>query len=177
MIAIEQDGYTHLYHALTRDEVACFLDLATTSLKWELGRQNGGYYKADISMRARMRGPSEDLVRDTVFRAFYALDQSERVILTENWDAWLIFYPPGSFIPWHHDEVTTGRHIRFNATIKAAEDGGGLCIEGEEGPIRPAVGDALIFCSSEKKHKVKTVTRGSQLVLSIGTTVRPPTVG
>jgi hypothetical protein len=67
-----------------------------TALRWQRGRQGGGY---DKMLLLTARWPL----------AF---------------DSYLIRYPEGSEIPPHIDPVTAGRHYRLNVILKTPQRGG-----------------------------------------------------
>lgn len=106
-------------------------------LKWQKGRQDSGYEKM-------------------------LLAGCPKVI---PFDLWLLRYPEGSEIDWHHDPVEDKRHYRLNIELSRPEKGGKFV------PAMPpifSVGRAVLFRPDENWHKVTKIERGSRLVLSLG---------
>lgn len=64
-------------------------------MKWEGGRQAGGYLKKKLFVSKLLK-----------------------------LDLWLLKFPVDSFIPIHTDTVESGRHFRLNIFLKDAEKGG-----------------------------------------------------
>jgi hypothetical protein len=104
-------------------------------LPWSSGRQDGGYKK---------------------LRLF----QSKLLLC----DCYLLYYPQGSRIGVHTDEVSFGRHYRLNIMLKKAKKGGEfVCPEATFTWWRFA-----LFRPDIQEHMVKTIQEGYRVMLSIG---------
>jgi hypothetical protein len=84
-----------------------------------------------------------------------------KLLLTrgQDWDLYLIDYPPGTSVPVHTDPVPGRRHWRAN-----------LVLAGErafEGDSVLELGPLMVFRPDTTPHSVKKVTR-RRLVLSLG---------
>jgi len=83
-----------------------------------------------------------------------------------HWDAYLIRYREGAYVPPHVDPAQPGRrHRRLNAMLSPAAGGGELRIGGQLVALSP--GDAVLFYSDQEVHEVAPVT-GTRLVFSVG---------
>ena len=83
-----------------------------------------------------------------------------------HWDAYLIRYRDGAYVPPHVDPAQPGRrHRRLNAMLSPAAGGGELRIGGQLVALSP--GDAVLFYSDQEVHEVAPVT-GTRLVFSVG---------
>ena len=84
-------------------------------------------------------------------------------------DAWLLHFPEGSYVPVHRDP-TEGQHWRLNIILKAADQGGTFISRGTvwDGPR------LKIFRSDLCAHAVTPVVAGNRWVLSIGWVLREP---
>lgn len=133
---------------------------------WQPGRQSGGYYKCDI-------GTSRwcDVIRDAIHMASAATGEPKA------WDAYLLYYPCGSFVDWHKDPPPSPGliHRRLNAIIREPDSGGELLLRPDDattalmdGTVMLTEGDAVIFSPSDVSHCVRPVCRGSRLVFSFG---------
>ncbi len=119
---------------------------------WQEGRQGTGYEKHDLT--------SETALEWLIARALGELNDPDE------YDAWLLRYPPGSEIPSHTDPAIDGMcHVRFNAIVSAGE-GGLLTLDGT--PVSLEDGDAYIFRPDLVVHSVAKVTVGPRLLLSVG---------
>lgn len=106
--------------------------------KWELGRQNTGYYKKLLLL-------------------------IERIPL----DVYLLFYPPQSYVPPHRDRVDHApnkKHYRLNIILKDAAEGGKFFCENTILNLRRI----KFFRSDINLHSVSPITEGTRYVLSIG---------
>ena len=82
------------------------------------------------------------------------------------WDAYLIRYRDGAYVPPHIDPAEPGRrHRRLNAMLSQATGGGALRIGGALVALSP--GDAVVFYSDQEVHEVTRVT-GTRLLFSVG---------
>lgn len=79
------------------------------------------------------------------------------------WDAYLLRYPEGSFIPPHRDVVEGFRHYRFNVLLRQPSWGG---LFYTEAPIY--ITKRIKFFRSDFEHAVSKVGKGGRLMLSIG---------
>jgi len=83
-----------------------------------------------------------------------------------HWDAYLIRYREGAYVPPHVDPAQPGRrHRRLNAMLSPAAGSGELRIGGQLVALSP--GDAVLFYSDQEVHEVAPVT-GTRLVFSVG---------
>jgi predicted 2-oxoglutarate/Fe(II)-dependent dioxygenase YbiX len=84
------------------------------------------------------------------------------------YDAYLIRYQTGDYIPAHKDEAGFfgKRHHRINAMVTLAEEGGDFLIDGK--PIEFPLGAAVDFYPDEEEHAVTTVTKGRRVLFSVG---------
>lgn len=104
---------------------------------WEPGRQGSGYFKKCLALSKRLR-----------------------------FDAYVLYYPTGSYIDWHTDVVPGAKHWRLNIVLKHAVAGGN-CLTSIQGYVRKWWRFTLmrpdITC-----HSVSTIKVGTRYVLSIG---------
>lgn len=105
-------------------------------LKWSTGRREGGY---------------------KIKRLF----QSKRLKM----DSYLLYYPEGSEIPRHKDEVEKGKHYRINIELIKAKLGGKFLLEGKP---RFKFWRIVCFSPSDQPHLVTKIKLGYRLVFSIG---------
>lgn len=111
------------------------LETIVKRLPWSKGRQGTGYNKI-------------------------CLFQSKRLMC----DCYLLYYPQGSEIPAHVDEVQEGKHYRLNIMLKRAKKGGEfLC----ENPIY-AKYRTYLFRPDISEHCVTRIDVGWRMMLSIG---------
>jgi alkylated DNA repair dioxygenase AlkB len=133
------------------------VELASTVSEWEGGRQGTGYEKLDLKTIDPAPPYLPALLAD--LRVAMAVEYS-------GWDAYLLRYRDGSFIPPHRDPTHHGRHLRLNAVIQASAPGSGeLRLDGAVFDLE--VGDAVVFRSDQILHQVSAVV-GERLVLSVG---------
>jgi len=128
--------------------------LAAAPRTWTPGRQGTGY---DIS-------PLKDLAPPlpAVARALAHLGTPYE----QHWDAYLIRYRDGAYIPPHVDPAQHGRrHRRLNALVMQAAGGGELRIGGQL--VALELGDAVVFYPDQEVHEVAPVA-GTRLLLSVG---------
>lgn len=118
--------------------------------------------------------------QDTGYEVLYVKDEPDfsglvqRAILQlgpyfeDFYDAYLIRYQEGDFIPLHRDEAAFfgKRHHRLNALVVAAEEGGDLRINATS--IEFPIGTAVDFFPDEEEHEVTKVTRGRRILFSVG---------
>lgn len=79
-------------------------------------------------------------------------------------DVYLLYYPQGSEIPWHTDEVKSGKHYRLNIMLKKATKGGEfLC----EKPIY-AKYRTFLFRPDLSEHAVARIDVGWRMMFSVG---------
>lgn len=132
-------------------------ELAGAATRWQPGRQGTGYEKLDL----RALDPAPDYLAGllSTARVAMAVDYKE-------WDAYLLRYADGSFIPPHRDPTHQGRHLRLNGVVKASAPGTGeLRLDGEVFDLEE--GDAVVFRSDQLLHQVSPIV-GERLVLSVG---------
>lgn len=124
---------------------------------WEAGRQGTGYEKLDL----RTLDDSPQYLEPLLAGARVAL----RVEYSD-WDAYLLRYADGSFIPPHRDPTRHGKHLRLNAVVQASAPGSGeLRLDGAVFDLD--IGDAVVFRSDQIEHQVSLVV-GERLMLSVG---------
>lgn len=79
-------------------------------------------------------------------------------------DCYLLYYPKGSRIGAHTDEVESGRHYRLNIMLKKAKKGGDfVCPEATF-----KCGRIALFRPDIQEHMVTTIQEGYRVMLSIG---------
>ena len=143
---------------LSGDEIERLRVLAVDAAFVE-GRQATGYVKAafgDVPELAGLRA-----------RSLAALGMATDT----PHDAYLLAYPTGSSIPPHVDLVADGwRHLRLNAVIMQASQGGELTIDGIVVPL--AVGQAVVFSPDREVHAVSEIVHGERLLWSVGCLLR-----
>lgn len=137
---------------------AVLIDLAASrGHGWEAGRQGTGYEKLDL--RALDEPPA--FINPLLAGARVAM-----AVKYSGWDAYLLRYREGSFIPPHRDPSRHGRHLRLNAVVQPSAPGTGeLRLDGEVFDLE--VGDAVVFRSDQITHQVSAVV-GERLMLSVG---------
>lgn len=111
-------------------------------LAWEQGRQNTGYYKM---LLAYCKFPA--WIRKYVL----------------GFDLYLLWYPEGTEIPEHVDEVKGYRHYRVNVVLKRCKSGG-------EFQTNHAIIDWswLKIFPSDQPHSVTKILKGTRCLLSFG---------
>lgn len=128
-----------------------------TESGWEPGRQGTGYEKLPL----RGLADREAVLPPLLVQARVSLD-----VELSDWDAYLLRFRQGSYVPPHRDPTSGGRHLRLNALVRAAAPGTGeLRLEGEVFDL--AAGDAVRFRSDAITHQVSRV-EGERLVFSVG---------
>jgi hypothetical protein len=106
------------------------------NLKWDEGRQKSGYKKIKLL-------------------------ESKRFLF----DMYLLYYPEGSAIASHVDNINFGNHYRLNYTIKKAKKGGIFLLAGR--PIF-RLGRLVIFRPDKQYHSVSQIKKGYRIVFSFG---------
>lgn len=104
-------------------------------LPWEQGRQGTGYNKICLFMSRRLKC-----------------------------DCYFLYYPQGSEIPIHTDQVSGGRHYRLNIMLKKARKGGNFVCED---PLFKKW-RVTLFRPDASPHAVTRIEDGYRLMLSIG---------
>lgn len=144
-----------------------WLDIARSdelAASWGRGRQGSGYEKLDL-LATLSEGALEGhrtFVEEQVAaaRASFGVDSSK------GWDAYLLRYREGAFVPEHRDPTTALCHLRLNALLLEPSEGTGLLIlDGEAFTL--ASGDAVLFRPDTQPHRVSKV-EGERFVLSVG---------
>lgn len=142
--------------------------------RFQGGRQAGGYSKLALD-----RG-SDAWLAELVARCRARLAPLPSAELgREEWvgfDAWLLRYDVGAFIPPHVDPPLAhgNRHLRLNAIAVRPQRGGELQLDGEH--VSLDAGDAVVFRPDRSAHAVSIVEGSPRLVLSVGCNYRlaPP---
>lgn len=89
--------------------------------------------------------------------------------VTKKWspvpfDAYILKYPEGSYIPPHKDEPGFGKHYRINIILKKCAEGGEFFSENALFKL----GRVVLFRPDLSLHTVTKVKRGTRYVLSFG---------
>jgi len=79
-------------------------------------------------------------------------------------DCYLLKFDEGHEVPSHIDEVSQGRHFRFNLILKHAESGGEFCCEKTLFESR----SIKLFRPDINQHSVSKILKGKRYVLSVG---------
>ena|SRR5438045_16580 len=177
MIRIPTEVGTRLHLFLSPLEAEFLEDITVTEDYWKPGRREGGYFKLNIKELVEQSSFDDDLL-PLAEVSERALDELRRFTgvneLDGKWDAYLLFYPPGSEVVGHKDPAPEGmRHVRLNVIVRPAEDGGELVVEpGDMSGTwhffsAETVGEGVIFSPSTYRHKVREIA-GSRVVLSFG---------
>lgn len=139
---------------LSATELAMLRTLGEFKHGWVTGRQATGYQNLPL----RPAFSSHTLVQ----RALAMIGPPYE----DYWDAYVIRYLDGNFIPDHTDAAQQGRrHRRINAVIALPASGGELAID--DVVVDLAVGDAVVFEPDREIHRVSPVV-GTRLVFSVG---------
>lgn len=86
---------------------------------------------------------------------------------SERFDCWLLYYPKGSFIQEHIDEVDEGKnHYRLNIILIKAKQGGLF----KSITTILNLGRIILFRPDISPHRLTVVKKGYRVVLSIGWT-------
>jgi 2OG-Fe(II) oxygenase superfamily len=138
---------------LTADEVVSLRVVAGSSRGWVLGRQGTGYENLPLRRVFENTATARALAQiGTPYQDY--------------WDAYIIRYPDGAYVPDHVDAAKFGRrHRRLNALLEPATSGGALSID--DVLVELAVGDAVLFDPDREVHRVSRVV-GVRLVFSVG---------
>ena len=153
-----------------RQEWLAIARLEVLDTRWVLGRQGTGYEKLDL-VSALSEGALE-AHRPFVESQVAAARSSLGVDSSLGWDAYLLRYGAGAFVPEHRDPTSTLHHLRLNALLQAGSSGTGrLELDGELWDL--AEGDAVVFRPDVMAHQVSRV-EGERLVLSVGCVFTPP---
>lgn len=125
--------------------------------QYEPGRQGTGYFKLFVKDHPRLQW--------LIQRSLSILEKPAE---DEFWDAWLLRYPSGSYIPRHLDEAEMfgKKHHRMNAIVDNGGIGGTLVVYNEE--ITLLSGDAYVFRPDIMPHEVTRVEGQDRLVWSVG---------
>lgn len=128
--------------------------------QYEHGRQGTGYQK--LRVKEDLQGGPLGTILPRALGALYC------PVDNEFYDAYLLRYPKGSYIPRHVDEAGVfGKvHHRLNALVTEGAEGGLLTVD--DHPVTLKTGDALLFRPDAHPHAVSEVLEGERLVLSIG---------
>lgn len=79
-------------------------------------------------------------------------------------DAHLIYYPTGSHIPPHVDQVPSGKHYRVNIVLRPAKEGGEfVCNE-----VFINWSWLKFFRPDLHEHSVSVINKGTRLIFSFG---------
>ena len=149
-----------LHAFLLPAEIDALLRLADGPRAWTLGRQGTGYDISSLKGLAPPAAPAAGL--PAIARAISHLGTPHE----QYWDAYLIRYRDGAYVPPHVDPAQPGRrHRRLNAMLSQPAGGGDLRIGGQ--PIALSPGDAVVFYSDQEVHEVAPVT-GTRLLFSVG---------
>lgn len=113
-------------------------------MQWDRGRQDTGYFKKKVF--------------DSLFKHPFKKDG------VAGCDLYLLKFPEKSYLPKHKDEVTFGRHFRFNLILKPAKEGGKFFCEKSiiDWPF------LKVFNPDANEHSLSEVTKGTRYVLSFG---------
>ena len=79
-------------------------------------------------------------------------------------DAYLLRFPSGSYLPPHTDELDDAGHLRLNLVLRPARRGGEFICQGAI-LDRPRI---KLFRSDLHTHRVTPVEAGTRWVLSLG---------
>ena len=141
---------------LTPHDVEFVLRWADSRSGWTRGRQGTGYEVLHVKDAPDFSG----LVQRAILRLGPYFE--------DFYDAYLIRYQEGDFIPPHRDEAAFfgKRHHRVNAMVAIAEAGGDLLIDGVR--VEFPLGAAVDFFPDEEEHEVTPVTRGRRILFSVG---------
>jgi hypothetical protein len=115
-------------------------------LRWDKGRQETGYEKLLLA---------------------YCKFPTWMCVPVLGFDLYLLWYPEGSEIPEHADNVKGFRHYRINVVLKKCVSGG---IFKTDFPILNW--KRLKIFRSDRPHSVTRITRGTRLLLSFGTCLK-----
>jgi predicted 2-oxoglutarate/Fe(II)-dependent dioxygenase YbiX len=141
---------------LTRHNVEFIVRWADDHSGWTRGRQGTGYDVLYVKDDPDFSG--------LIQRALLHLGP----YFEDFFDAYLIRYQEGDYIPLHKDEAALfgKRHHRINAMVSVANAGGDLLIDGKL--IEFPLGAAVDFFPDDEEHEVTPVTRGRRVLLSVG---------
>jgi hypothetical protein len=125
--------------------------------EFEPGRQGTGYLRLFIK--------DDPQLAPAIQRALGALNKPAD---DEFWDAYLLLYPLGAYIPPHLDEAAAfgKKHHRLNAIVRRAGLGGRFVLAEQHLPLD--VADAVLFEPDEVRHSVTEVLAGERVVFSVG---------
>lgn len=150
---------------------------------WRPGRQGSGYFKQDLKNLVTVTMPGEDRkwirkLHDSMISEIHYSATGSYTYAHSDWgrlsDCWLIYYPEGSYIPWHTDPVPKGTTMyRMNLVVTSPRKGGDLSVpngwqKSEPLTVNFEPGQAVLFKPSEIKHSITPVGTGGRLVLSVG---------
>lgn len=158
---LEVTDFSHILNFLRPLDIKFLNRLAEVESGWMDGRQATGYQILPISQMVEC----QDIIR----RCKRALNAEK----AEHWDAYLIKYTDGTFVPPHKDpaEISNMRHTRINTLLKRPDSGGEFKLHetphGTYSSAKHQEGDAIIFYPDKLVHEV-TKVEGTRLVLSVG---------
>lgn len=170
---------TLLHMALTEKEMVPLREVATALDEWKPGRRESGYFKLNLRTALDPALNEGRQPRDAVLVAAWdgvlemrrELERHVKQSVSDHWDAYLLFYPSGSYIGWHKDRAPFKKeHVRLNVVIQGDEKSGHFNVRDEskeERSVRIPVGSGVVFSPSKISHSVDMV-EGKRLVLSIG---------
>ena len=162
-LELEPRRFPSFLTAAVRSEIAEIAHEPALEDRWKPGRQGTGYEKLDL--REALDAGALDTHRGLLDVLLSQTRVSMGVEVSE-WDAYLLRYRDGAYVPEHTDPVADRPHIRLNALITAATDGTGqLRLRGDVFDL--AEGDAILFRPDVIDHRVSKVV-GERLVFSVG---------
>ena len=131
---------------------------------WVPGRQGSGYEKLDLV--AALADGTLGAQRPFAEAQVAAAREGLGVDSSNGWDAFLLRYREGAFVPEHRAPTTSLCHLRLNVLLLEASQGTGLLhLGGELFPL--GAGDAVLFRPDVQPHQVTRV-EGERHVLSVG---------
>ncbi len=145
-----------IHNFLSPHNVEFILRAASAGDGWSRGRQGTGYEILPVKDDPDFSG--------LVHRAVLHLGP----YFEDFYDAYLIRYQQGDFIPAHRDlsALADKRHHRLNAMVSPADEGGHFVVGGHT--LDFPVGAAVDFFPDEEEHEVTPITRGQRIVFSVG---------
>ncbi len=132
--------------------------------QWEPGRQGTGYDKLDLfaAIQSGALESNRAFLNTQIVTAKVAI----AVDSPRGWDAYLLRYQHGAFVPEHRDPTTDDCHLRLNALVLSADNGTGqLRLDGDVFELND--GDAMLFRPDVIPHRI-SVVEGERFVFSVG---------